>query len=223
MRMLIKQLALAGVAVVAMAGTAKADVIITPGNIPGDTQNVLFGAGESCSGAIGPAPTVQGCLNQDRDQLVNLSTTGDNLAIETQGAGQANLVASDGSFNDLTIALAGGLTFNYLIFNIDVVNAGRTDGTATFTAFLDGEPDFTQSFDIDWNGQNFFTVQAINDEAITSFRITSDVELANVNQIRIGGVGEDGGGEIPVPEPGALGLLGLGLAAIGFSRRRRAA
>lgn len=218
MRTLVKQLTLAGVALVALAGTANADVVISAGNNPGDTENVLFDA--NCEGnATGPASTIQGCLNQTRSQLVNLTTTGDSL--DTQGVGQAQLIAEDGSFNDLAIELAGDATFDYLIFNIDVLN-GEGDGTATFTASLLGEPDFTQSFDLDENGQNFFTVQAINGELLTSFLIESSVQLENVNQIRIGPA-EGDGGEIPVPEPAAIALLGLGLVAVALGRRRKAA
>lgn len=223
MRTTLRKLAMVSAATVVLGFTtaAQADVIIEPGNDPGDTQNVLFGAGQSCDGATGPANTVQGCLNQDREQLVNL-TSGETLQVEVQGQGQANLVSPGGSFDDLLIELAGDETFDYLIFNIDVLN-GEGDGTATFTAFLAGEPDFTQTFDLDANGQNFFTVQAINDELLTGFLIESSVQLANVNQIRIGPADDDGGGGIPVPEPGAIGLLGLGLLGLGYTRRRKMA
>ena len=216
MRTLLMQLAVAGAAFV--AGTANADVIFSAGNIPGDTENVLFDA--DCDGNItGPAATIQGCLNQTRSQLVDLTTTGDSL--DTQGVGQAQLIAEDGSFDDLLIEFASGETFNHLIFNIDVLN-GEGDGTATFTASLVGEPDFTETFDLDANGQNFFTVQAINGEFMTSFLIESSVQLENVNQIRIGAA-DGGGGGIPVPEPTAIGLFGLGLVAVALGRRRKAA
>lgn len=218
MRTQLMQLTIAGAAFVAMTGTANADVIFSAGNIPGDTENVLFDA--DCDGNItGPAATIQGCLNQTRSQLVNLTTTGDNL--DTQGVGQAQLIAEDGSFDDLLIEFASGETFNHLIFNIDVLNSAG-DGTATFTASLDGEPDVTATFDLDANGQNFFTIQAINSEFLTSFLIESSVQLANVNQIRIGAA-DGGGGGIPVPEPTALGLFGLGLVAVALGRRRKAA
>ncbi len=214
----LRTLLLAAVASASLAGAAHADVVINQGNIPGNTENVLLNPGDCTGNITGPASLIQGCLNQTRSQLVNLSTTGDQL--DNQGNGQANLIAADGSFDDLTIALDGDKTFNYLIFNIDVLNGEGDAGTATFTAFLDGENPFTQTFSVRDNGQNFFTVSAINGEAMTSFLIESTVQLSNVNQIRIGGVGGGGG---PVPEPGAIGLLGLGLMTIGFARRRKAA
>lgn len=221
----LRTLLLAAVASASFASAAQADVVISDGNIPGDTDNVLFGAGQSCTGATGPATTVQGCLNQDRDQLVNL-TSNENLQITFTapgGQGQANLVATDGSFDELLIELDGDETFDYLIFNIDVLDDAG-DGTVTFTAFLEGEDPFTsEPFAVSANGQNFFTVQAINDELLTGFLIEADVPItfANVNQIRIG-PGDGGGGGLPVPEPGAIGLLGLGLLTLGYVRRRKA-
>src|SRR5215210_5461339 len=143
-----------------MAGTAQAEITITEGNDAGGTDNVLFNAclNENPGLNIGPGTNIQGCLNQNHTQLVNISST-DEITGAGQGGGQANLSATDGSFTDLTISMDDGSTFTKAIFNIDVVDS-EGDGTVDFTVLVPGEADFTQTFNVDANGQNFFTIIA---------------------------------------------------------------
>jgi hypothetical protein len=230
----MKSLFLAAAAALLAAGSAQAAVTATTGNDNTGVHNVLANACNLGGYTQSGSNTVAGCLNVDPSAIV-LFTGTENL---TYSGGQATLDAADGSFGGVAIALADGSGFTKLIFNIDALQ----DGTATFFGDTgSGEFQIGGAFALDGNGQNFFTIVADSGDVLSSFRISVADEfqscvgnprncptnpplinnIADIKQVRIGIVGDDGGPD-PVPEPGMLGLLGLGLLGLGVARRRRA-
>ncbi len=193
--------ALAGVVVAVLP--ASATIIVEVGNNPQIDENVQFNNGE-----VDNAPLIQGSTNKS-GFLVDFFGAGEDLTSPSRG--QARVEAEDGSTLDaLTVALnASGSSFTSLIYNLDAVK----DGSVTFTVNrVVGDP-FVGSFDLDKNGQNFFTITAIDGPRITSVGLASTVGLEDLKQVRIGSA------VVVIPEPASLGLLGLG--ALGLLARRR--
>ena len=160
---------------------------------------------------LGPALTVQGCLNTSHTTLIDVTSNED----LTANGGQARVEAADGTFGEISLAFDDpNLGFTKLVFNLNAT----VDTTATFTVSLVGEPDFViPNVALSATGNNFYTLEMINGEIATSFSLSTTDTIQDVRQSRITAV------QIPtvVPEPTSLVLLGGALAGLGMFRHRR--
>jgi PEP-CTERM motif len=201
-------LALAIFAIVSLAaGTAKADIVVIAQVNNQGTDNVLLNPATDVStvtGTVGPS-----------NLLVNFTSSSGSGLLSADPSGQATVSGGTGNidFTQLTFGLADGGTFTRAVFNI---NAGD-DGTVTIHVEginIDGGT-FEDTFTVDANGENFFTVTAINGQLITSISLsTTDTFFEDVRQVRLGGAA-------PIPEPASMLLLGTGLLGVAAGVRKR--
>jgi hypothetical protein len=191
--------------------TARADIVVVTGVNNQGTDNVLLNPATNVT-------TVTGTVGAN-NLLVNFTSNSGSLLLNANPSGQATI--SGGTGNDpltqLTFGLANNDTFTRAVFNINAATNGsvliHVEGVNINGGFF--EDDFT----VDANGQNFFTVTAINGQFITSIDLTAinGATFEDVRQVRLGG------GEVvnTVPEPMTMLLFGTGLAGIAAKVRRR--
>jgi hypothetical protein len=223
------------------ASAAQAHIIFSAGNNPGpNEENILFGSSQSGS-------LITGQTNQSGINVNFFTLPGGETSLSTQGIGQADIFCAAGcnpygqggangaQLTALGISVQSGWGAKDFIGNL---NFGEGIADIRVTDELGAIFDFQLG-----NGQNFFTLDAINNQVITQILITSAVAGQNFGfndfkQPRISGlcqIGVDAGCgngtpnqqcanppcPVDVPEPATLPVFGFGLLAAGWYATRR--
>jgi hypothetical protein len=206
-------LAITSIALCLGITSARADIVAYTGANPLGTENVLLNPSANVlavTGVVGPENLTVRFTSSSGSSLLNSSLVG-----------QAAISGGTGNnpFTELTIDLAGDDTFTRGVFNINAATDGQVEirvyGIGIFGAY------FSANFFVNDAGDNFFTIDAINNQFIQSISLIAlnGATFEDVRQVRLGG--GDVSAPTEVPEPGTTLLLAFGLAGIAFTARRR--